>query len=179
MRKFISILLSGIVISTLWVACDDYQDETYTISDLDAAACRIYTVDTLSITLRLGTFPDTLTTFADQVAYLDSAGVVFEVNSDSLWDVRFNTNETYAVFNVQTAGIKVIYLYTEKSVNMALFGEDSLNYVPLSQTIDLETVAACEGIFGRAEYDLPAGPVLVYLTSEEPANFKMVVLNKE
>lgn len=176
MRKFISLVLLSVLISIFWVACEDYQDETFTITDLDAAACSIYEVDSLSITLPLIQIPDTLTSYGDQETYVDTNGIVCSVNPDSLWSVRFSESPSYGVLQINMAGTKV--LYTNENVNIVLSNADG-EIAPLVQTVDLATIADCEYIFSRREYELTAGSYLLEFSGEDPRNFKMVILNKE
>ncbi|NOZ75559.1 MAG: hypothetical protein GXO90_09350 [FCB group bacterium] len=179
MRKFISLLLWGVVVSVLWMSCEDYQDETYTISDLDAAACTIYEVDSLSITLHPVPVPDSLS-YSEIVDSLESSGVVLRVDPDSLWSVRFSEDSLFAVLQINTAGPKVLYTNNNvnRSVNITLLDANGV-IAPTNRSVDLPTVAACSYIFSRDEYELSTGSVLVRFTSEDPGNFKMVILDKE
>lgn len=176
MKQFFLLCFGMILLLLLGVSCGDYQDETYTISALDAAACGVYEVDSLAISLRPAALPDTVVTFADRVAFLTEAGIVFGVDSDSLWSVRFPTDSLYMVFQVVNSGDKVIY--TDHNVNFSLSDGDT-TISPAEEAIELSTVAACPYIFSRRVYHLGAGSYLICLSSEDPVNFKMVVLNKE
>jgi len=185
MRK-ITILLSTLIIF-IWIGCADYQNETYTVSQLDAEACALIQADSLTMVIKPEALPDSIST-QTKIDSMTTNGVVFETRTDSLWSVRFPTDSLFAAFAISTGGIKV--LYVSKNINIALFDPTGELQTPLSKSIDMETIANClevdpvtskpvYKITARIEYELDPGYYLLRFAAEKKENFKMVIFNKD
>lgn len=173
MKHFIGL---SIFLLLIWSGCDNYKDETYTISAIDDAACQVFETDTLFNSVATILLPDSLgiSAIADSLQALNS---VFSVNSDSLWKFTKTEDTTWSALNI--GGNGDIILYTNRNVNISVFASDGMEALPTRTSIDLETIAYCDNIFSRFEYSLTTGVYAVRFSMETARGFKMIVLNQE
>ncbi len=181
MKHAITVFILSIL---LLVGCDDYEDETYSISATDRAACEVYEVDTLFNTVAAKVIPDTIQTISEQIDSLVSWGSVFSVNEDSLWKFTVPADTVYTIFT-SAASIPTIFYYNKK-LKLTVTDGTGNTIEPDTDVLPLEMVADCEYIFsrdphefGREVFSFANASYLVRFTMEESAGFKMVVLNEE
>ncbi len=173
MNKLNPLLLLGV----LWLGCDNYSDETFTITPIDDQACGIFETDTLFNQITSYWIPDSVTDAAGKIDSLTILGAVITANSDSLWKIGKTDDTSFVVLNLANAGS--VITYTNLNVNLAVYDANGAEVQSEPVTLDLETIAACDFIVGRKEYALDSGSFLVRLAMEEGRGFKMIVLNKE
>ncbi|MFQ6604136.1 MAG: hypothetical protein ACE5D8_01140 [Fidelibacterota bacterium] len=170
-------LISFAAMSLLWLGCDNYSDETFTINAIDEQACQIFETDTLFNQVSSHWIPDSVADASGKIDSLLSLGAVVTVNPDSLWKIGKTDDTTFVVLSQESNG--TVILYTNLNVNVTVYDASGTEQQYEPVTLDLETIAACNEIVGRKEYVLTAGQFLVRLAMEEGRGFKMIVLNKE
>ncbi|MFQ6678009.1 MAG: hypothetical protein ACE5D0_06765 [Fidelibacterota bacterium] len=160
------------------ISCDNYSDESYTISDIDGKACQVFSADTVFKTVTSYTLDDSLDSVDEQIDSLIAWDSEIFFNPDTLQKISKSEDTTYSVLQITTSGDYVIY--TNKFVKMSLWDtSDNLSDVT-NLSIDLETVAECnDEIALRNEYSFTSGSYLVQFLMEEASGFNLVIRNKE
>ena len=181
MKHSITVFVLSIL---LLVGCENYEDENYDITTIDRAACGVFEVDSLFIPITAKVIPDTIETISEQIDSLVSWGSVFTVNKDSLWKVSVPEDTVYTVFT-STTSITTIFYYNKK-LKMMLVDVTGNIIEPNTDIMSLELIAECEYVinrdpheFGRDEFSFGNASYLVRFTMDDPAAFKIVVLNEE
>ncbi len=171
-------ILTFLGVFMIVISCDNYSDESYSISDIDGKACQVFKADTIFNTVSSYTLDDSLVSVGERIDSLIAWGSEIVFTPDTLQKISKSEDSTYSVIQVPTTGDYIIY--TNKFVKMNLWDtSDNLSEVT-NLSIDMETIAECnDEIALRNEYSFASGSYLVQFLMEEASGFTMVILNKE
>ncbi len=186
MKKIIT-FISCILVIAVFYTCEDYQDEDYTVAEIDQVACELldaFEVDSNFIVLKPNAVIDTLLlTIADTIAALEEAGQVFYSNADSVWtfDVSTSTDTTLFIFDNTAGGSETIFYldqYTDTDLGVSVYEKNGTPVTSVDHSIPLEVVANCTNIKTRIVYSLIADKYIVWFSCEVATvkKFNAVVL---
>ena len=176
-------------------ACQDYQEQTYNISDIDSTAC-----NRLSDT-------NFVAVFAPKLGLLDtswSAGVIDSLVADDAqsivdslsaggfridtlgsfyYDITFQGKDDayYLTLDMTSASAGEWSFYVSNYLTLRLWNTAGAAQELLDDSLPLELVANCSAVAGRFKYSLTPGKYLLEFNPGDQMktdNFKMVLIQQ-
>ncbi len=163
------------IIFTLFVGCDDFEEESFSMSEIDKRACEQLNTDSLAVENVAVGLDTSFVTMADSIEYLKSLdSSMISISSDP-WLVRISRDTCFLSLNGSGETLIVI----NESVDVSLFSVNGMNLPPESHTIELSTVSECPEMKSRYIFDLTSGDYLMRITGGKLIQTLFVIVNNE
>ncbi len=170
-----------ILIVSIFSGCEtffeDYQNESFIMSNVDEKICSLLNSDSTMIARSSILYSDTTAlTLADSISWLstDSMAVITESNENA-WSVCQPIGVSYLLIDIVSDGNYIIA--TNKSNDYLFKSNDGLVVIPSSDILDLETIAECSVIRSRSEYEMAQGTYFISFNRESEGFIKMAIIN--
>ena len=173
MKKTHTIII--FMILSLIVGCDDFKEESFSMSQIDKRACEQLNADSLAVENVAVGLDTSFTTMADTIEYIKSLdSSMISISSDP-WSVRISKDTCFLSLNGSGETLIVI----NESVDVTLFAENGKNLPPESFTIDLSTVSECPEMKARYLFNFVSGDYLMRITGGKLTKTLFVIMNNE
>jgi len=147
-----------------------YQQEEFTISDLDAEACRLFQ-DSLSDTISTSPLVDFDSSWVDSIIYENVEAVLDSLEAN---DIKVTDSVSYTIVTPEDMDTNYVFYWNDITddgvvfffddyLNINIVGEDGIIINEESKAIPLETVNAYPELKTRIVYMLVEGRYLVHL----------------
>ncbi|NQU28859.1 MAG: hypothetical protein HQ528_11260 [Candidatus Marinimicrobia bacterium] len=167
------IIISIMTLSIMLISnCENYEDEDFVISEFDQQACQLISADdsTKIVVVPYIVVDTTLTTLDSIYTKVQAMGKEIYTNADSAWQINFTglgADTAYFIYEHNSVSNSVTFFfdkYLGTEISFDLFESDGILLFVADQSISLETIAACELLATRNQYELDAGSYLFRVT---------------
>lgn len=158
-KKLVALVVC-IPLIVLLISCEEYQEEDFTIADMDARACELFE-DTVSVKIPRFPLVSFDSTWVDSAVYenvleiLDSleANEIIVTDSDTSFTITTaeNVEMYYICFFTE---LNEVVIFSNYFTDMNIIDADGTVINKESSVISLETVAGCSEIRTRNVYNL-------------------------
>jgi hypothetical protein len=163
------------IIFTLFFGCDDFKEESFSMSEIDQRACQQLNADSLALENVAVGLDTSFVTMTDSIEYLKSLdSSMISISSDP-WSVRISRDTCFLSLNGSGETLIVI----NESVDLSLFSENGINLPPESHIIELSTVSECLEMKSRYIFDLTSGDYLMRITGGKLIKTLFVIMSNE
>lgn len=173
MNKKYKILI--FIIFALVVGCDDFTEESFSMSEIDKRACEQLNADSSAVENVAVGLDTSFVTMADTIEYIKSLDSSMIGISSNPWLVRISRDTCFLTLNGSGETLIVI----NESVDVSLFSENGMNLTPESHTIELSTVSDCPEMKSRFIFDLVSGDYVMRITGGKLTQTLFVIMNNE
>ncbi|MDP7127645.1 MAG: hypothetical protein V1257_06445 [Candidatus Neomarinimicrobiota bacterium] len=162
-------------IYVLCIGCDDYEEESFSISQMDKLVCERLNSDSLAVkNIAIG-LDTSFATMSDSIEYIKSLDSSIINISASPWSVLISRDTCYLSLN----GSGETLIATNESLDILLFENNGQKVSPETQTLDLITVSDCPEMKTRYVFNLTSGDYLMRITGGKLTRTLFVVMDNE
>ena len=163
------------MILALIIRCDDFKEESFSMSQIDERACERLNADSSTVQNVAVGLDTSFATMADTIEFVKSLDFSMINISANSWSVLISSDTCFLFLNASGEILIVI----NESVDISLFANDGQNLLPEAKTIDLSTVSECPEIKARYLFNLVSGDYLMRINGGKLQRTLFVVMNNE